>query len=404
MDLGLDQRLIIRSAAVKEEVDAVKLYQIPPRIWMEQGSFSRVSNEARRLGASSAVIFAGPNIRKAGYVAAIEEGLDSKGISSLSFTDIEPEPSDVTALKAAQVAREAGADIIIGIGGGSNMDVAKAASMLVTNETTLEELRSQPQFKQPGLSKILIPTTAGTGSEVTTYSVLVNHDSNTKIALSNARFLPDAVILDPELTRTAPPSVTAYSGVDALVHAIEAFTSNLATSLSDMFAAQAMKLLAGNLRKAYRDGENMDARAAMLEGSMLAGLAFGHAGVTAVHGFSHPLGVTYGIPHGTANAIMLPCVMEFNLEANPARFALVAEYLGVDTAGKDDREAALAMVEILRELISDIDLPTDLSGFDTREEDIPRMAQDAVMDAAVTFCNPRKVEQGDAEAILRSLM
>jgi len=371
---------------------------------MEQGSFSRVANEARRLGATSAVIFAGPNIRKAGYVSTIEEGLESKGISSLSFSDIEPEPSDVTALKAARVAREAGADVIIGIGGGSNMDVAKAASLLVTNEMTLEELRGQPQFKQPGLSKVLIPTTAGTGSEVTTYSVLANHDTKNKIALSNARFLPDAVILDPELTRTAPPSVTAYSGIDALVHAIEAFTSNLATSFSDMFAAQAMRLLAGNLKKVYRDGDDVEARAAMLEGSMLAGLAFGHAGVTAVHGFSHPLGVTYGIPHGTANAIMLPCVLEYNLEANPARFALVAEYLGVDTAGLDDMGAALAMVAALRELVSALDLPTDLSGFEVREEDIPRVAQDAVADVAVTFCNPRKVEKEDAEAILRGLI
>jgi alcohol dehydrogenase len=371
---------------------------------MEQGSFSRTASEARRLGATSAVIFAGPNIKKAGYVSAIEEGLGAKGIAVRSFTDIEPEPSDVTALAAARVAREAGADLVIGIGGGSNMDVAKAASVLATSEITLEELRGQAQIKGPGINKILIPTTAGTGSEATMYSVLANHDNGTKISLSNAALLPQAAILDPELTRTAPPAVTAYSGMDALVHAIEAFTSNLATSLSDMFAVQAMKLIAGNLRKAYRDGDDMEARSAMLEGSFLAGIAISHAGVTAVHALSHTIGVTYGIPHGTANAIMLPCIMEYNLEADPARFAQVAEHLGVDTAGQDDRRAALKMVEALRELISDVGLPSDLQAYEVQESDVPRMAGDAAMDAAVTFCNPRPLGQEEAEAILRGML
>jgi alcohol dehydrogenase len=383
---------------------SMKLYQIPSRIWMEQGSFSRVASEARHLSASKAMVFAGPNIKKAGYVSAIEEGLGGAGISSEVFTDIEPEPSDRTALEAARLARETGADLIIGIGGGSNMDVAKAASILATNELTLEELHGQPQFKQPGINKILIPTTAGTGSEVTRFSLFANHEDGTKINLYSDMLLPQVVILDPELTRTAPPVVTAYSGMDALVHAIEAFTSNLATPMTDMFAAQAMKLIISNIRRAFRDGDDMEARAAMLEGSFLAGLAFGHAGVTAVHAFSHPLGVTYDIPHGTANTIMLPCVMEFNQEANPARFALVAEHLGMDTTGLDDTGAALRMVEVLRELISDIDLPTDLGSYNAQESDIPKVAAAVIADQGIMFCNPRKMDQEDAEAILRSVL
>ena len=382
----------------------MKLYQIPPRIWMEQDAFSRLPKEAKRLSASKAMIFAGPNIKKAGYVSATESGLDAEGISSQVFTDIEPEPSDNTALKAAQAAREVGADLIIGIGGGSNMDVAKAVSVLATNEITLDELRAQPQFAQPGLKKILVPTTAGTGSEVTAFSMLTNHENNKKISLVDAMLITEVAILDPELTRTAPPSVTAYSGMDALVHAIEAFTSLFATSLTDMFAVQAMKLIMGNIRKAYSDGEDMEARAAMLEGSMLAGIAFGHAGVTAVHAFSHPLGVTYNIPHGTANTIMLPCIMEFNQEANPARFAMVAAHLGIEVTGLDERGAALKTVEALRELIADIDLPADLKSFDARESDIPEMAGAVIADVPIMFCNPRKMELEDAEAIYRSVL
>lgn len=382
----------------------MKLYQIPPRMWMEEGAFSRVPAEARRLSASRVIVFAGPNIKKAGYVDTIQEGLGEKGISSEVFADIEPEPSDRTALAAGQAAREAGADLVIGIGGGSNMDIAKAASALATNELTLEELRGRRELTQPAIEKILIPTTAGTGSEVTSFSVLANHEDKTKVSMNNAMLLPRVAILDPELTRTAPPSVTAYSGMDALVHAVEAFTSVFATSLTDMYAAQAMKLLMGNIRSAYKDGDDMQARAAMLEGSMLAGIAFGHAGVTAVHAFSHPIGVAYNIPHGTANTIMLPSVMGYNLEANPARFAMLAKHLGVDTAGLDDRSAALKMVEALRELIADLELPVSLKNFNAQEADIPAMATAVVTDVVTVVCNPRKIEQEDAEAIYCSVL
>jgi alcohol dehydrogenase len=381
----------------------MKLYQVPPRIWMEQGALSQVPGEARRLSASKAVVLAGPNIRKAGYVDTIVEGLASAGIPSEVFTDIEPEPSDMTAFKAARVVKEAGADLVIGIGGGSNMDVAKAASVLATNELALEDLHGQPLFKEPGVEKILIPTTAGTGSEVTSISVLARHEGKTKTNLIDAKLLAAVAVLDPDLTLSLPPSVTAYSGVDALVHAIEAFTSNFATSVTDMFAAQAMKLIMGDIRRAYSDGGDLVARSAMLEASMLAGIAFGHAGVTAVHAFSYPVGVAYHIPHGTANAIMLPPVMEHNLEANPARFALVAECLGVDTAGLDDRGASLKMVEALRELIADLELPASLRSFNAREQDIPEMAAAVVADAPIMFCNPRKLELEDAEAIYRGV-
>jgi alcohol dehydrogenase class IV len=284
------------------------------------------------------------------------------------------------------------------------MDVAKAASVLATNDLALEEMYGVDLVPRPGLDKILIPTTAGTGSEVTPHAVLTDSGAGTKRVVAGANVLARVAILDPELTLTLPADVTAYSGMDALVHAIEAFTSVNAVPLTDLFAVWAMQIISSSLRRAFRDGGDIEAREAMLEGSMAAGVAFGNAGVTATHAFAYPLGALFGIPHGKANTIMLPAVMEYNLEANPRRFALINGPLGIDASGLDDRDAALKMVEGLRAIIADLELPTTLSEFGIGESDIGGMSADVVANTRILANNPRSIGLEDAEAIYRSVL
>jgi alcohol dehydrogenase class IV len=382
----------------------MRVFQTTPRLLMGRGTLSSVTGEAQRLGATTVAVLAGPNIVKAGYVERIEEGLRAAGIHTEVFTDIEPEPSVGTAIRAGEAVRECAADLIVGIGGGSNMDVAKAASVLATNDLALEEMYGVDLVPRPGLDKILIPTTAGTGSEVTPHAVLTDSGAGTKRVVAGANVLARVAILDPELTLTLPADVTAYSGMDALVHAIEAFTSVNAVPLTDLFAVWAMQIISSSLRRAFRDGGDIEAREAMLEGSMAAGVAFGNAGVTATHAFAYPLGALFGIPHGKANTIMLPAVMEYNLEANPRRFALINGPLGIDASGLDDRDAALKMVEGLRAIIADLELPTTLSEFGIGESDIGGMSADVVANSRILANNHRSIGLEDAEAIYRSVL
>lgn len=382
----------------------MKVFQTTPRILMGAGSFNAIAGEARLLGASRAIVFAGPNIVKAGYAADLEGSLGAAGMKVEVFSEIEPDPSDATAVKAGRAVREAGADLVIGIGGGSNMDIAKVASVLATNDLSLEEMYGPDLVPRPGIDKILVPTTAGTGSEVTPVTVVSDGKGGTKKVVASPYILPRVAVLDPVLTLSLPPAPTAYSGMDALVHAIEAFTSLNATAFTDLFAERAMRLISSHIRNAHLDGRDLDARAAMLEGSMIAGMAFGNAGVTATHAFSYPIGARYHIPHGMANSIMLPSVMEYNLEASPARFAEVGRHIGVEVDGLEDREAALAMVDALRTLIADLELPTDLSGFGARAADVGDMSADVVANERIMANNPRPLTQADAEAIFRSVL
>lgn len=382
----------------------MRMFQTTPRVLMGRGSLTSATGEVQRLGAARVVIFAGPNIVKAGYVARIEEGLGAAGIRTEVFADIEPEPSIGTAKRAGEMAKESAADLIVGIGGGSNMDVAKVASVLATNDVPLEEMYGMDLVPRPGLDKVLIPTTAGTGSEVTPHAVLTDEEAGTKRVVAGANVLARVAILDPELTLSLPADVTAYSGMDALVHAIEAFTSLNAVPLTDLFAVWAIQIISSSLRRAFADGGDIEAREAMLEGSMAAGVAFGNAGVTATHAFAYPLGAVFHIPHGKANTIMLPAVMEYNLEANPRRFALINGPMGIDSQGLDDRGAALKMVEGLRALIADLELPTSLSEFGIEEADIAGMAADVVASSRILANNPRSIGLEDALAVYRSVL
>jgi len=258
--------------------------------------------------------------------------------------------------------------------------------------------------KRAGLPTILVPTTAGTGSEVTPIAILSDDGEKLKKGIVSPYLFPRAAILDPELTLALPPAVTAATGMDALIHAVEAYTSKNASNLTDMAAIEAMSLISQNIRRAFADGSNIEARSNMLEGSMLAGVAFANAGVTAVHAFAYPIGAEFHIPHGIANSIMLIPVMEFNMMANFSKFADMAEILGGDTEGLTEREAAFEAIEVLRDLAEDLQIPSALSEFGIKESDIPGLAAGVMKVTRLLANNPRQLTLADAEAIYRKVL
>jgi len=284
------------------------------------------------------------------------------------------------------------------------LDITKTAAILVTNSGSVGDFVGIDQVPLPGLKTILIPTTAGTGSEVTPIAILTDEQEKLKKGIVSAFLFPCTALLDAELTLGLPPAITAATGMDALIHAIEAYTSKNATPMTDLLAVRAMGLLFNNIRTAYANGQNLEARNAMLEGSMLAGMAFANAGVTAVHAFAYPIGAEFHIPHGIANSIMLSPVMEFNMLGNLQKFAAMADIFGEDTMGLSRKRAAQVALDAVRELAEDLNVPSSLSDFGVKEENIPGLAAGVMKVTRLLANNPRVLRQEDAETIYRSVL
>jgi alcohol dehydrogenase len=255
-----------------------------------------------------------------------------------------------------------------------------------------------------GVPTIAVPTTAGTGSEVTPIAILSDHEDKLKKGIVSPYLFPSVAILDPELTLGLPAAVTAATGMDALIHAVEAYTSKNAYTVSDALALEAMRLIVPNIRTAYANGSDLAARDSMLQGSMLAGMAFANAGVTAVHAFAYPIGAEFHIPHGVANSVMLVPVMEFNMMGNLSKFAHMAEVFGEDGRGLNDRQAAMVFIEALQTLATDLKIPGHLREFGVKEEDIPALARGVMKVTRLLANNPRELKLEDAEEIYRRVL
>jgi alcohol dehydrogenase class IV len=380
------------------------LFQTTPRILMGRGALAQTAAEVNRLKARRVLIVTDKGLVAAGVASRLEAVLTGAGIAWIRFDSVEPDPRFEIAVQAAELAKKEQADLVIGLGGGSPLDIAKVCAILATNTKPVSELFGIDMVPEAGLMTLLIPTTAGTGSEVTPIAILSDEHEKLKKGIVSPRLFPAAAILDPDLTVGMPPGVTAATGLDALIHAVEAFTSKNANSISDVLARQAMKLVFENIRKAYANGEDIEARANMLEGSLLAGMAFANAGVTAVHAFAYPIGAEFHIPHGVANSIMLPPVMEFNMMGNLEKFAAMAEIFGEPVAGLNQRERARRMVQALRELGEDLRIPRHLREFGVGEHHIPALAQGVMKVTRLLANNPRRITLADAEAIYREVL
>ncbi len=276
------------------------------------------------------------------------------------------------------------------------MDVAKAIAVLATNKGSAVDFLGLNKIPKPGLPKIMIPTTAGTGSEVTFTAVFIRKNLKKKEGMNSPYLYPELALLDPELTVSLPPRPTAETGIDALCHAIESYTSVNASPVSELFSLQAIALIAENLRTCVHDGKNLQARENMLLASLYAGLGLANAGVTAVHSLSYPLGGKYGIGHGMANTLMLPATMAFNLPAALDKFVDVAEAMGEVTDELPVREAAYLALEAVESLIDDCGIQSSLAEFGIKEKDFPALADVALTVARPLENNPRKVTKEDA--------
>ena len=380
------------------------LFQTTPRILMGAGVLAQTATEVKRLKAGRVLIVTDKGLVAAGIVSRLESVLTEAGISWTRFDEVEPDPRFEIAVRAVEAAKSEKAELVIGIGGGSPLDIAKVCAILATNTKPVSELFGIDMVPEAGLATILIPTTAGTGSEVTPIAILSDEHEKLKKGIVSPRLFPAVAILDPELTLGMPPGVTAATGLDALIHAVEAFTSKNANSISDVFARQAMRLVFGNIRKAYANGEDLAARAGMLEGSLLAGMAFANAGVTAVHAFAYPIGAEFHIPHGIANSIMLPPVMEFNMLGNLPKFAEIAGIFGESPGGLNERERARGMVKAISELVDDLRIPRHLTEFGVADHHIPALAQGVMKVTRLLANNPRRITVQDAEAIYRQVL
>ncbi len=382
----------------------IKVFQTTPRIAMGPGSLNLVGAEVKRLGCRNVMIITDPGLVQTGIVERLEKLLSDSGATFSRFDAVEADPRYEIASKAAEGTKNVGADLIIGIGGGSPLDIAKVASIVITNSKPVNTFFGTDLVPKRGLPLILVPTTAGTGSEVTPIAILSDYNEKLKKGIVSQYLLPAVAILDPELTLGLPANITAATGMDALIHAVEAFTSKNAYRMTDILAVEAMDLISRNIRTVFTDGSNLTARAGMLEGSLLAGMAFANAGVTAVHAFAYPIGAEFHIPHGVANSIMLTPVMEFNILGNLWKFQRIAEVLGENVKGFSEREAAQRSVDALRTLVADLKIPQRLSEFGVEEQHIPALAEGVMKVTRLLANNPRELTLSDAEDIYRRVL
>ncbi len=335
---------------------------------------------------------------RTGLIAPITASLEAAGVQCTLWSDVVADPPEAVVLKAAADARTATVDLVIGLGGGSSMDVAKLIAVLAAGAQPLSGMYGIGNVQGPRLPLLQIPTTAGTGSEVTPISIVTTGET-TKMGVVSPKLYADLVILDAELTVGLPPKVTAATGIDAMVHAIEAYTSRLKKNpLSDMLALQALRLLSGNLLTACEDGGNLEARQNMLLGAMLAGQAFSNAPVAAVHALAYPIGGIFHVPHGLSNALVLPHVLRYNVSHAAHLYAEMAAIVAPDATGSTEARSH-ALITAMEAMAQRVGIETRLRDVGIGEQDIDRLADDAMLQTRLLTNNPRELSRADAHAI-----
>jgi alcohol dehydrogenase len=383
-----------------------------------RGATQHLTDVAVRLGLKRALLVTDPVLLKAGLVEPVHAPLSEAGVAVEVFSGGEPEPS----LRAAHAALAAGRafrpDAVVGLGGGSNMDLAKVTATLLTHGGDPRDYVGDDKIPGPVLPLICLPTTAGTGSEVSAAAVFTDTDSKMKVGVLSNHLRPRAAVVDPLLTASCPPKVTADSGIDALTHAIEAYTAvdnedfplphgersvyQGRHPFGDVLAEKAIALIGRHLRRAVANGSDPEAREGMALAATLAGLAFSNVGVAVVHALEYPVGGATHCSHGAGNGLLLPFVMGFNLPARRARFAAVARLLGEDVAGRTEEEAALQAVRAVERLRADIGIPLRLRDLGVSESQLRPFAEKAFGIKRILRVNPRPVTVDDLEGILRA--
>ncbi|ENK1242024.1 1,3-propanediol dehydrogenase [Clostridium sporogenes] len=378
-------------------------YLVPSVNFMGAGSISVVGERCKILGGKKALIVTDKFLKsmEGGAVELTVKYLTEAGIDVAYYDGVEPNPKDTNVKEGLEIFKKENCDMIVTIGGGSSHDCGKGIGIAATHEGDLYDYAGIETLTNPLPPIVAVNTTAGTGSEVTRHCVITNTTTKIKFVIVSWRNLPLVSINDPVLMVKKPAGLTAATGMDALTHAVEAYVSKDANPVTDAAAIQAIKLIASNLRQAVALGENLEARENMAYASVLAGMAFNNANLGYVHAMAHQLGGLYDMPHGVANAMLLPHVERYNLISNPKKFADIAEFMGECVEGLSVMEAAEKAIDAMFKLSKDLGIPTSLKDMGVKEEDIEYMAEMALKDGNA-FSNPRKGNKQNIIEIFKS--
>lgn len=367
------------------------------------GALDHLLDEVKRFDAKNVLVVTDPFLEELGMAGKVVEPLKANGIRTQIYTEVVPEPPLEVGEKLIRYTREQEFDLVIGLGGGSALDLAKLAGVIAAHEGSVADylnLTGTRTLTHKGLPKILIPTTSGTGSEVTNIAVLSLETS--KDVVTHDYLLPDAAIVDPALTVSLPPKVTAATGIDALTHAVEAYVSVNANPVTDGLALQAIRLISGSIRTAVSDGTDKEARTDMSYGSYLAGLAFFNAGVSGVHALAYPLGGQFHIAHGESNAVLLPYVMGYIRSSCEKRMKDIYEAMGFAPDEGPGNGDSMECVEELKRLVADVGIPLSLQGFGITEDALDSLADDAMKQQRLLARSPMHLERKDVYQIYRN--
>ncbi len=368
------------------------------------GSFQKLGEEAERLQARKVLLVVDKKLCEMGLGEKASDILKREKIRAALFEQGEAEPELEVADKCTQFGKDNACDFVIGIGGGSTLDTAKAAAVLMTNEGRASEYQGFDKVRNPGLKTIMVPTTAGTGSEVTPTAVFINREKGIKLGINSQHVIPTLALLDPELTVSLPPNLTASTGMDALTHAIESYVGKSATPITDMFALKAMELIWEGLPIAVKRGGDISARSKMLLGSYLAGVAIANAGTGASHAISYALSVLCKVPHGASNSMLIPHVMEYSHKSAVEKFVILAQKTGVPVDKLAPEEAALAGCKKVAELTQNIGIPQHLKSFGVTESMLPQLVSMSMQLTGAINNNPGLFTKEAAMQILQKIL
>jgi alcohol dehydrogenase class IV len=358
-----------------------RTFLIPPTLITGSGSSEKVGEESKKLGSKKALIVTDQVMVKLGVLEGMKKALEQSKVQFAIYDAVATEPTVDYVTEGLKIFKDNGCDFLVAVGGGSPIDTAKAIAIMVTNPGSIENYKGLNKIPGKGVPLIAIPTTGGTGSEATVFTIITDTKTDVKMLIGSPYIMPRVAIVDPLLTLSCPRGLTAAVGIDALTHAIEAYVSVKAQPMSDIFCLSAIELISGNLRQAWANGNNVEAREKTMLGALQAGIAFSNASVALVHGMSRPIGAYFHVAHGASNAALLGVVAEFSLIGNPTRYTHIARAMRENITGLNDLEAAQLAAKAIKQLIKDIKIPS-LKALGVEKEKLdqlaPRIAEDAI--------------------------
>lgn len=378
---------------------------LPSNIVIRGGCSEAIGEVAARMGLERVLLVTDLHLYEHGPVAGLLQRLEASGVRAATYSGVQPDPTDKNVEEATQVLVDHDADGVVAVGGGSPIDAAKAVAVMATNGGTISDYAGYDRIERPGLPLIAIPTTAGSGSEVTRATVITDTERDVKMAIYDDSLMPRVALVDYLLTMTMPGDLTAHVGIDSLVHATEAYVSRLATVFSDMYALEAARLISRSLRTAFHESDDEQARETMMFGATLAGMAFSNASVALVHGMSRPIGAHFHVTHGLSNALLFPIVTSFSMESALPRYATLSREMGLIGYYASDEEAVEQFLRELQSLNDELGIPglRELGvPYDRFQAALTPMAEAALVSGSPDF-NPRQPSKEEIEELYRQI-